>query len=75
MNEWIIGEEHLPETDDEVLVGYDHFRCSKCSQKLSNTTKTITLPVCNEPVPFYVCPITSYNYRNYYSVGRNYVKT
>ena len=67
MNEWIIAKERLLE------IGYDHFRCSECSQKLSNTTKTITLPICNEPVP-YVYPITSYNYRNYYSDGLNYVK-
>lgn len=75
MNGWIIDEEHLPETDDEVHTGYNHFRCSKCSQKLSNITKTITLPVCNEPVQFYVYPTISYNYRNYYSAGLNYVKT
>ncbi len=73
MNEWIIDKEHLPETDDEVLIGYDHFRCSECSQKLSNSAKTITLPVCDKPV-CYVYP-TSYNYRNYYSAGLNYVKT
>lgn len=72
MNEWIIAKEHLPETDNDVLIGYDHFRCSECSQKLNNTTKTITLPVCDKPVR-YVYPI-SYNYRNYYSAGLNYVK-
>lgn len=75
MSEWIIAKEHLPETDDEELIGYDHFRCSEYPQKLSNTTKTITLPICNKSAPFYVYPITSYNYRNYYSVGLNYVKT
>lgn len=72
MNEWIIDEECLSKTDNEVLIGYDHFRCSECSQKLNDIAKTIILPVCNESVR-YVYP-TSYNYRNYYSAGLNYVK-